>query len=1284
MTVTLKSKDGQAIRKLIPLTTLSEAAFNKLCSQVRIEEGPKGTVLFKQGDQKNEFVYLLEGVISLQAAGMEMDTITGGSEEARFALAHQIPRKVFAVAKDKIRFIRVNAEVLNSTTSKKQDSVSYEVSDIPEESSGDWMTTLLKSPIFQRLPAANLQKVLTSMEAMEVKAGELVVKQGDPGDYYYIIKKGRCSLTRKPSKIAKEIKLAELKTTDTFGEDSLISGAPRNVNITMLTDGILLRLSKESFLQLVKKPVIQTLSIDQAIEEVGKGAILLDVRTPDSFERGRLEGSCNIPFFSLRMQLSNLDPAKKLIVICEDGTTSEAASFLLIRFAFDAVVLKGGFNAVPEQYLGSFSRCAQASAAESGRETEEAAPIASAEDEKQALDEALQIIALLQKQLQDEQEKRNAAEQDQDKSNTSQETFTESELELRKQIEALSRELETASKEADGYRNQLTEAENKLASSNQASAKANRESDELKSAFSAQLESLESELKCRQSELETALNRSKDDKKRIESLGESLKDQEKQLSELKKSVREKTSKLEKEISSKRVIEANLSRIQKETSSQIVTLGEQRDQAKRTIAELEQQLEQSRQCCVLLEKQKSELSEMQSGEVESLLGEKQAFEMEAAGLKHRLEQIVDEKQRMESEAEHRIDQLQQNLERLEQQIAEKNHDLEFTQDALRKSEQTQKELSDQRNAFEAQVFELRTELENASSMATQSAKEIAELTALTKSLEEDAGAEQGLLKTELTRIEKLNEELESAKSGIEKSLLDKTSINEYLERELQTANDRISRLELTGSELSKTIETRTEELQSVHDELTQTRQSRKEFQEALDRLSAKHENTVLDAENERNTLLNKIRDLEQSLTESGDELQEAIKTGQTSEADYSSAIETVTALKQDNAEMEAKIAGLTDNIRQKDRDFEALRETLAQTQRSEAESRQKLDELSQQYEQTVLLAENVKSDDQERMEALERMLIQSTADLEETHRGMSLLRDERDDLDLGKQELEAENASFKQDLESLAQLPQQLIELQNAAEQQREEMKRIKEAHACEISDANFRHAELEDEVAALHAENSEIQERMGEKARDLAAMEEKLFAIRKENAVLKRRLEGFKTGHSDFAENAHQPDALQSEIHRLKKQCQAVVDEKAEALNEVASLRKENSEIQSLLQKLTQQFEQNAVDETIHALKTELAMVREQAENDVKTIKAKLDQSQKSVDRLEQELKAERQCVTELQESSLYRLSLNPALTAVDRDLFDRVEEDENRQNNPKQSAKTGIGKRIADRFKKR
>jgi rhodanese-related sulfurtransferase len=215
-----------------------------------------------------------------------------------------------------------------------------------QDDSDDWMSALLRSPIFQRLPPTNLQKILISLEAVQFTKGEAIVDQGTMGDYYYLIKSGYCELTRKPSPNAKEIKLAQMSAGDTFGEDSLLSDAPRNGSIRALTDISLLRLNKPQFVSLIKEPSLTFVSYADMQEAVNKGSILLDVRTPDEYENNHIDGSVNEPFFSLRMQLKTLPRDKSIIVVCSDGKTSEAAVFLLLKNKIDAVILKGGMEGI--------------------------------------------------------------------------------------------------------------------------------------------------------------------------------------------------------------------------------------------------------------------------------------------------------------------------------------------------------------------------------------------------------------------------------------------------------------------------------------------------------------------------------------------------------------------------------------------------------------------------------------------------------------------------------------------------------------------------------------------------------------------------------------------------------------------------------------------------------------------------------------------------------------------------------------------------------------------------
>jgi rhodanese-related sulfurtransferase len=346
MVVGVNSEDGLIIRKLVPLATLPGTRFNALCAEMTVEEIEDG-FLFKKGDVTPQLVYLISGEVTLQAAGLVVEVIAASSDSAKFALAHQIPRKIDAVANGRVRFLRLNTDIVNSSPSLayKEDN-RYMVIDETEGDSDDWMTALLRSPIFQRLPPANLQKILMGLEAIHFKPGETIFEQGGLGDYYYLIKKGQCLLTRRPSPNAKEIKLAQLTNGDTFGEDSLISGAPRNVTITALTDIVLLRLDKQKFISFIKEPSLKFIDYDRMQEEVKQGAVLLDVRSADEYENQHIDGSINAPFFSLRMQLKTLSHEKPVVVVCRDGKTSEAAAFLLLRHKIEALILKGGMEAL--------------------------------------------------------------------------------------------------------------------------------------------------------------------------------------------------------------------------------------------------------------------------------------------------------------------------------------------------------------------------------------------------------------------------------------------------------------------------------------------------------------------------------------------------------------------------------------------------------------------------------------------------------------------------------------------------------------------------------------------------------------------------------------------------------------------------------------------------------------------------------------------------------------------------------------------------------------------------
>lgn len=81
------------------------------------------------------------------------------------------------------------------------------------------------------------------------------------------------------------------------------------------------------------------ISGEQARQLVRRGAVLLDVRTPQEFAAGHLEGARNIPVQELEEKLSAL-PAEKsapIVVYCRSGTRSAKAASLLKQAGYSEV-----------------------------------------------------------------------------------------------------------------------------------------------------------------------------------------------------------------------------------------------------------------------------------------------------------------------------------------------------------------------------------------------------------------------------------------------------------------------------------------------------------------------------------------------------------------------------------------------------------------------------------------------------------------------------------------------------------------------------------------------------------------------------------------------------------------------------------------------------------------------------------------------------------------------------------------------------------------------------------
>lgn len=365
--------DDAILARFVPINGIAPAHLKELRDHAEIVTIEEGEPIDLGHARSPHTFYLMEGEIQIVSGSRVTDTIFARTEKARFSLSHMQDEKRSLKAGTRVKLLRLERAKISTLLIWSQ-SQSEESDEAPAEETGAGVAQekagagstqkkaggeapgkkssiepiILTSQIFSRIPPANVQRIRELMEPVQVKAGDVIVEQGGPGDFYYVVRSGRCNVTRQISSGSPPLDLAELREGDTFGEEALISESTRNATVTMTTDGTLLRLTKDNFVDLIRDPLLKTVSYAEAMATVSAGGQLVDVRLTEEHTENGIPGSLNIPLSQLRSRMRELRRSKPCIVYCTSGKRSSAAAFLLRERGYDASILDGGLYAVNE------------------------------------------------------------------------------------------------------------------------------------------------------------------------------------------------------------------------------------------------------------------------------------------------------------------------------------------------------------------------------------------------------------------------------------------------------------------------------------------------------------------------------------------------------------------------------------------------------------------------------------------------------------------------------------------------------------------------------------------------------------------------------------------------------------------------------------------------------------------------------------------------------------------------------------------------------------------------
>jgi len=1144
------------LKNFIPLNTLPNARLSGICEKHHVEELSKGTVLFEQGDEAKEFIYLISGMISLYAGEMEVETIVTGSEVARFAIAHHLPRKVKAVTRSKARVVRIPTHLLDMET-PEDDGQTYMVDEV-EDQGGDWMTTMLQSPVFQRLPAANLQKVMMQMEEVAFAPGDVVVKQGDEADFYYIIKAGDCELIRQASEQARPIKLGELHSCDAFGEDALLSGNPRNVTVRMKGKGQMLRLSKANFIKLVKEPVLQYVELEEGQEKVVGGANWLDVRSPDEFAEGHIEGAVNIPFFSLRMKVAELRHDQLQVLVCANGRTSEAAAFLLLKFGFNALILKGGMAKWADDVgvKEALDKPSTSAAKPAHKEKTSAMTTVVSAPEEPSLEKTgdeQSKIAELEKLCAQSNEKLNklTIERDNLQQQYDQQLSMVSELQLSSKL--IADELTAAGAKKEGRE---AEVDQLLALEREKTTVLETELGQ----FRESIDILSEEVSAKDDELITLNTALSDAEKQKEKIADELAQQlavtqqevTKLITEkesLSVSVEEAKCENEQLSQAKSLLEQKMAQSVQDVSlgvaekeARISELTEEVNQLRSNLANIEQT--KVAQEASLLE-QTAELKQVKESEkkaIEALKAESAArveeFEDELSFLKQALTEKtenLDEHKKLTEEFKAQVESLKEKNQDTESVIIEKNVDIDVFTDKLKTAETKITTLQQQQVETEAALAEKEALL---------------------------ASSEERLVSIDSERVD-LNKKLEQSDNELFSLLAEQTELEKRLNGALKLTDEfksneeaalaQADSLKQENEQAESALEKSAEELMQSGAQVQKLEQESEGLSEQVKRLKASLDDISSGKESIESELAQRLENSENELASTLAQVDSLKQENEQAESALEKSAEELMRSGAEVQKLEQESEGLSEQVK----GLEASLDEISSGKESiESELAQRLDDLDnklssaleskQTLEEQLETASNEKEQAQQKLLALEDQLDTGLGDRRELNEELTQVREE---LVVARQEGEKEKAALS---ESLLQANVRVEEAESGLKQLSEEQ-----------MTAAQQHVEVESHLAEIKNAKAALELTLDNAVSEKESAQQQVESALDEQRQLKEQLVVLESSAVEQAKKAETQRVEQ--LSKLENKLERVNSEHLSSNEELASMRADNDALQQKL-----------------------------------------------------------------------------------------------------------------------
>ena len=192
------------LRAFDPLSSLSDARLQEFADLCHLESVSTGLDPFRIRPTAEQMSYLVSGSLQINFAGGGQEVVTGGTGPAAVALLRAEPI-VHAKALTDVQIIRIDRDLLDIMMTwdqlaafdatrtgrfKTLNPAAPAAEVLPSNwnvMSGVFSVQNLRTGAFAFLPAAHIGELLNRFSRVEVKAAQVMIREGEEGDYYYVI-----------------------------------------------------------------------------------------------------------------------------------------------------------------------------------------------------------------------------------------------------------------------------------------------------------------------------------------------------------------------------------------------------------------------------------------------------------------------------------------------------------------------------------------------------------------------------------------------------------------------------------------------------------------------------------------------------------------------------------------------------------------------------------------------------------------------------------------------------------------------------------------------------------------------------------------------------------------------------------------------------------------------------------------------------------------------------------------------------------------------------------------